>query len=116
MKGLCDNVDTSPEQFGDYEACFSLRAPASPNHPQQPAPLMLRVRKSQDINDAPLPYQLRYIGQPELGDDKRPTLVRSSIDINCTAGIIEFLTELGCRLEFEYTIRGNQYISLRLFI
>lgn len=100
-------MDTSPEQFGDYEACFSLRAGPATNQPQQAAPLMLRVRRSQDINDAPLPYQLRYIGQPELGDHKRPTLVRSSIDINCTAAIIEFLTEMGCRLEFEYTIRGK---------
>lgn len=27
LKGLCDNVDTGPEQFHDHEICLSLRAP-----------------------------------------------------------------------------------------
>lgn len=29
LRGLCDNVDTGPEQFHDHEICLSLRAPAS---------------------------------------------------------------------------------------
>lgn len=24
LRGLCDNVDTGPETFNDYEMCFSL--------------------------------------------------------------------------------------------
>jgi mediator of RNA polymerase II transcription subunit 18 len=72
-------VDSSPEQFADYEACFSLRAAPQPtaNQQQQPQPLQLRVRKAQENNNEPTPYQLRYLGQPEI-DLKRPTLVRSS--------------------------------------
>lgn len=27
LKGLCDNVDSGPEQFQDHEICFSLRMP-----------------------------------------------------------------------------------------
>lgn len=72
----------------------------------------MRVRKAQDVPDAP--YQLRYIGQPELGDRTRPTLVRSSIDVSCTASIVEFLTELGCRVDFEFTIKGYMFRKGRM--
>lgn len=67
---------------------------------------MLRVRKALDVE---APYQLRYIGQPEIGDRTRMTVVRSSLDIGCTPNIIEFLTEMGCRVEFEYTNRGYMF-------
>ena len=97
LKGLCDNVDSGPEMFNDHEICFSLR------DPKQPGNLQFRVRKALDVD---VPYQLRYIGQPEMGDRNRPTLVRSSIDIRCTRSIVEFLTELGCRVEFEFLNRG----------
>lgn len=113
MKGLCDNVETAPEQFADYEACFSLRAPMTEQMNSQPPPLLLRVRKSNDPADAAMPFQLRYIGNPELGDIKRPTLVRASFDIACSPSIIDFLTEMGCRLEFEYTIRGTFSLCYR---
>lgn len=102
LKGLCDNVDSAPESFNDHEVCFSLRNPTSP----QTAPLLLRVRKAQDVE---APYQLRYIGQPELGDRTRPTIVRSSLDIACTSTIVEFLKELGCRVDFEYINHGCLY-------
>lgn len=63
-----------------------------------------------------MPYQLRYIGNPEMGDVKRPTLVRTSIDISCSPTIIDFLTEMGCRLEFEFTIRGYLFRKGRMKI
>lgn len=69
---------------------------------------MLRVRKALDARD--MPYQLRYIGQPDLGDKNRPTVVRSSLDIACSGMLIEFLNELGCRIEFEYSVKGNLII------
>ncbi|CAO1399914.1 unnamed protein product [Diamesa hyperborea] len=117
LKGLCDNVETAPEQFADYEACFSLRAPITDQLQQnQQPPLLLRVRKSNDMNDASMPFQLRYIGNPEMGDTKRPTLVRASFDISCSPSIIDFLTEMGCRLEFEYTIRGYMFRKGRMKI
>lgn len=108
MKGLCDNVETAPEQFNDYEVCFSLRAPINEQMQmqQQTPPLLLRVRRSNDPIDSHMPFQLRYIGNPEMGDAKRPTLIRASFDISCSSSIIDFLNEMGCRMEFEYTVRG----------
>jgi mediator of RNA polymerase II transcription subunit 18 len=111
LKGLCDNVETAPEQFFDYEVCFSLRAPMNEQtlQMQQAPPLLLRVRRSNDPADSHMPFQLRYIGNPELGDAKRPTLVRASFDISCSPSIIDFLTEMGCRMEFEYTVKGEKW-------
>ncbi|XP_055380529.1 mediator of RNA polymerase II transcription subunit 18 [Condylostylus longicornis] len=106
LKGLCDNVDTGPEAFHDHEICLSLR---SPNN--QAIPLSLRVRRALD---GEAPYQLRYIGQAEIGT--RPTLVRSSIDVGCTSTVLEFLTELGCRIEFEYVNRGYMFRKGRMKI
>lgn len=89
-------MDTSPEPFHDLEVCMSLR---QPNANQ---PLLLRVRRALG-RDAP--FQMRYLGNPEV-DLRRPTLVRSCMDCACTNGILEFLTEMGFRLEFEYIAKG----------
>lgn len=105
LKGLCDNVDSGPESFHDHEICFSLR------DPKQTANLQFRVRKALDVD---VPYQLRYIGQPEVGDRSRPTLVRSSIDVRCTRSVLEFLTELGCRVDFEFINRGYMFRKGRM--
>lgn len=74
-------------------------------------PLLLRVRKAQDIHDAP--YQVRYIGQQEVGDH---SLRRSSIIIACTASVVEFLTELGFRVDFEFSNRGYMFRKGRMKI
>lgn len=81
-------------------------------------PLLLRVKKAHEADQSlPFqPYQLRYVGQPEIGDRTRPTLVRSSLDIACTPAIIEFLTELGCRVDFEYINRGFMFRKGRMKI
>lgn len=75
--------------------------------------MTVRVRRAQDV-EAPL--QLRYIGQPELGDRTRPTLVRSSLDIACTPHVIDFLTEMGFRLDFEYSTKGYMFRKGRMKI
>ncbi|KAH8281234.1 hypothetical protein KR018_000167 [Drosophila ironensis] len=106
LKGLCDNVDTSPETFNDLEVCMSLRQPNSNQ------PLLLRVRRALG-RDAP--FQMRYLGQPEV-DQRRPTLVRSCMDCACTNGILEFLTEMGFRLEFEYMAKGYMFRKGRMKI
>uniref|UniRef100_A0A1B6K5N5 Mediator of RNA polymerase II transcription subunit 18 n=1 Tax=Homalodisca liturata TaxID=320908 RepID=A0A1B6K5N5_9HEMI len=110
LRGLCDNVDAGPETFQDHEMCFSLRG----TNAQQPASLLLRVRRAMDYPD--MPWQLRYIGQPELGtgDKSRPTIVRNSIDIGTSNTVVEFLTELGCRLDFEYVARGYMFRKGRM--
>ena len=51
------------------------------------------------------PWQLRYLGQPETGQ-QRATLVRSCYDIACSDNAIEFLTQLGFRLDFEFAAKG----------
>ncbi|XP_022901643.2 mediator of RNA polymerase II transcription subunit 18 [Onthophagus taurus] len=108
LRGLCDNVDDGAETFYDHEMCFTLGM----NTPGTSA-LPLRVRRALDYQDAP--YQLRYIGQQEL-DKNRPTIVRSSIDVACNSAIVEFLQELGCRLDFEYTARGYMFRKGRMKI
>uniref|UniRef100_A0A1B0ASX0 Mediator of RNA polymerase II transcription subunit 18 n=1 Tax=Glossina palpalis gambiensis TaxID=67801 RepID=A0A1B0ASX0_9MUSC len=106
LRGLCDNVETSPETFHDLEVCMSMR--------QQNAqvPINLRVRRALDRD---MPFQLRYIGHPEI-DRSRPTLVRSSLDVGCTSTVLEFLTELGCRLEYEYISQGYMFRKGRMKI
>lgn len=106
LRGLCDNVDSGPETFHDHELCLSLRG--NGNVP----PLLLRVRRALDVIDAP--YQLRYVGQPELGDKSRPTVVRSSIDVACSNTVVDFLCELGCRVDFEYIVRGYMFRKGRM--
>lgn len=82
----------------------------------QEQPLLLRVRRTLDPSYADMPWQLRYIGQPELGDKSRPTIVRSSIDIATSNTVVEFLTELGCKLDFEYVTRGYMFRKGRMKI
>ncbi|XP_017785688.1 PREDICTED: mediator of RNA polymerase II transcription subunit 18 [Nicrophorus vespilloides] len=110
LRGLCDNVDSGPESFNDHELCFTLRG--SNTSPQMAIPL--RVRRALDVQDAP--WQLRYVGQHELGGRNRPTLVRSSLDVACSNTIVEFLTELGCRIDFEYIARGYMFRKGRMKI
>lgn len=106
LRGLCDNVDSGPEQFHDHEMCFSIRGTST-------QPLLLRVRRALDYPD--MPFQLRYIGQPEI-DKSRPTIVRNSIDIGTSSSVVEFLTELGCRMDFEYIVRGYMFRKGRMKI
>lgn len=82
----------------------------------QEQPLLLRVRRALDSAYSDMPWQLRYIGQPELGDKSRPTVVRSSIDIATSNTVVEFLTELGCKLDFEYITRGYMFRKGRMKI
>ncbi|KAB0801898.1 hypothetical protein PPYR_04854 [Photinus pyralis] len=111
LRGLCDNVDSGPESFHDHELCFTLRATSGPGSAMV---LPLRVRRALDVPEAP--WQLRYVGQHELGDKNRPTVVRSSIDMACSSTIVEFLTELGCRMDFEYISRGYMFRKGRMKI
>lgn len=107
LRGLCDNVDTGPEQFHDHEMCFSIRKGPTPE-----VHLSLRVRRALDHAD--MPWQLRYIGQPELGDKSQPTMVRSSLDVATSNTVVEFLTGMGFNLDFEYIIRGFMFLKGRM--
>ena len=71
LRGFCDNCDSSPETFQDHEMVFTIRAANGSN-------TSLRVRKSMDWPQNPL--HLRYLGQQELGDKNRATIVRNCIE------------------------------------
>ena len=47
---------------------------------------------------------------------QRATSVRSCYDITCSDNAVEFLTELGCRLEFEYIAKGFVFRKGRMKI
>lgn len=44
----------------------------------------------------------------------RPTVVRSCYDIACSDNAVEFLLELGCRLEFEFVAKGYLFRKGRM--
>ena len=78
-------------------------------------PLDLRVRRPLDpALSSEVPWQLRYIGQPQLGN--LPTVVRSCYDIACSDNAVEFLTELGCRQEYEFIAKGFLFRKGRMKI
>lgn len=56
------------------------------------------------------------MGQAELGDKNRPTMIRSTLDIAVGSDIIEFLKELGCRREFDFITKGFIFRKGRLKI
>jgi mediator of RNA polymerase II transcription subunit 18 len=46
------------------------------------------------------------LGQPELGDKNRATLVRSCVDVNVSGNVSSFLEEMSFKLDFEYLSKG----------
>ncbi|XP_040572335.1 mediator of RNA polymerase II transcription subunit 18 isoform X2 [Lepeophtheirus salmonis] len=99
LGGLCDNVDPSSsghETFQEREMVFTIRGSSG-------QPLTLRIRRPLDPH-SDIPWQLRYVGQAELKN--RATVVRSCYEIACSSNAIEFLLELGCRLDYEFVAKG----------
>ncbi|KAK7486385.1 hypothetical protein BaRGS_00022309, partial [Batillaria attramentaria] len=90
LRGLCDNADCNPEQFSDYEAVYQLKNNLST---QQSQYILFRIRQALDHADAP--WHIRYLGQAEVGDKNRHTLVRACYDVACSSNVREFLNELG---------------------
>jgi len=50
------------------------------------------------------------------GDKSRPTILRNSIDVATTPTIVDFLTEMGFRMDFEYILRGYMFRKGRMKI
>ncbi|XP_059805186.1 mediator of RNA polymerase II transcription subunit 18 [Hemitrygon akajei] len=96
LRGLCDNME--PETFVDHELVFLLKA-------QQGSPFILRARRSVDKPN--VPWLLRYLGQPEIGDKNRSALVRNCVDIATSDNLTEFLTEMGFRMDHEFVVKGH---------
>lgn len=74
--------------------------------------LSLKVR--QDMERTDYPYHLRYLGQPEIGDKTRATLVRSCIDVAVSNNVHQFLNEMGFKKEFEFLSKGYMFKKGRL--
>uniref|UniRef100_A0A8C3EJQ6 Mediator of RNA polymerase II transcription subunit 18 n=4 Tax=Corvoidea TaxID=192204 RepID=A0A8C3EJQ6_CORMO len=98
LRGLCDNME--PETFLDHEMVFLLKG-------QQASPFVLRARRSMDKNG--MPWHLRYLGQPEIGDKNRHALVRNCVDIATSDNLTDFLVEMGFRMDHEFVAKGHVF-------
>lgn len=107
LRGLCDNADTSPETFHDHEMIYSIRSPTN-------QVTSLRVRRCLEQDKKEMPWHLRYLGQPELGDKNRATLVRSCVDVAVSGNVASFLQEMGFKLDFEYLAKGFMFKKGRM--
>ncbi|XP_029814830.1 mediator of RNA polymerase II transcription subunit 18 [Manacus vitellinus] len=98
LRGLCDNME--PETFLDHEMVFLLKG-------QQASPFVLRARRSMDKTG--MPWHLRYLGQPEIGDKNRHALVRNCVDIATSDNLTDFLVEMGFRMDHEFVAKGHVF-------
>ena len=72
----------------------------------------LRVRKA--IDHPNNPWHLRYLGQPEIGDRNRATLVRNCIDCSTSPNILQFLMDMGFQMDFEFVLKGYMFRKGRM--
>jgi mediator of RNA polymerase II transcription subunit 18 len=105
LRGLCDNSDSSPEKFRDHEMVFTIRSATGGS-------TSLRVRKS--LDQLSNPWHLRYLGQPEMGDKSRATIVRNCIDCSVSNNCLQFLNDMGFRLDYEFVLDGYMYRKGRM--
>uniref|UniRef100_A0A803YS98 Mediator of RNA polymerase II transcription subunit 18 n=1 Tax=Meleagris gallopavo TaxID=9103 RepID=A0A803YS98_MELGA len=89
-----------PETFLDHEMVFLLKG-------QQASPFVLRARRSMDKSG--MPWHLRYLGQPEIGDKNRHALVRNCVDIATSDNLTDFLVEMGFRMDHEFVAKGHVF-------
>ncbi|XP_042864374.1 mediator of RNA polymerase II transcription subunit 18-like [Penaeus japonicus] len=102
LRGLCDNADIQPETFHDHEIVFLLKDfSAAPTPGPTSQGVMLRVRRAVDHPE--LPYQLRYVGFPEIGTS---ALLRNCLDVAVSSNVCEFLQELGAKIDHEFITKG----------
>lgn len=97
LRGLCDNAENQPEVFTDHEMVFQLKG----NQGQQPVAYHLRHSLI-----PPEFWHLRYIGTAEMGDMSRHTLVRHCVDVGVSDTIVQFLNEMGFKLDYEFIAKG----------
>ncbi|KAK2190504.1 hypothetical protein NP493_78g07038 [Ridgeia piscesae] len=107
LNGLCDVVSEMPEKFHDHEMVYHLKGVGV-------QPMVFRVRRALDHPDSP--WHVRYVGQPEIGDKTRQTLVRSYIDVGTSDNISLFLTEMGFKQDHEYVAKGYIFRKGRMKI
>lgn len=101
LRGLCDGASRQFATFADHEILYTLGSPASS--------VSLRARHS--LDDPKAPWQLRYVGQSEMGDKSRSTLLRSCVEVSTSDNLTTFLKELGFRYENEFVLKGYYFIK-----
>ncbi|CAG0919107.1 unnamed protein product [Notodromas monacha] len=121
LQGLCDSVAGGPEFFHEHEMVYTLYPPMASNSgiPSAGQPLSMRIRRALSggsIDPNNTPWILRYVGNPEMGDQKRATVIRNCIDVPCSQNIGEFLRELGFQVEYEYVAKGHMFRKGRMKI
>lgn len=77
---------------------------------------VMHVRARRSIDHPGVPWHLRYVGQPEGMDKNRPTLVRSCIDVATSENLVQFLNEMGFRLDHEFILKGYMFRKGRMKI
>jgi len=107
LRGLCDNADSPIETIHDYEMVYQLRDTSGQN-------FSLRARHA--LDNPQMPWQLRYVGQPEVGDKNRFTICRSVIEVGTSNNLVTWLNELGFRLDYEYVVKGHMFHKGRMKI
>lgn len=106
LKSICDNSHQEPKTFREREIVLTKKDLNSDN------PIELRVRYSLDAPDEP--WTLLYLGNPELSDRDRPTLVRTYIEVSCTTNVCTFLQEMGFKTEFDFYVEGISFRKGRI--
>lgn len=101
LRGLCDGVSRQVTTFGDHEMVFTLGNSSSN--------ISFRVRHS--LEDPKAPWQLRYVGQSEMGDKSQSTLLRSCVEVSTSDNLITFLKELGFKYESEFVLKGYYFVK-----
>ena len=81
-----------PETFMDHELVYLLKG-------QQGNPFILRARHS--LSHPAVPWHLRYLGQPEVGD--------KSLDVSASHSLPDFLNEMGFRMDHEFVANGHVF-------
>ncbi|XP_033118878.1 mediator of RNA polymerase II transcription subunit 18-like [Anneissia japonica] len=102
LKALCDNVQLHPETFNDHEIVYALRS----NNAQNVISLRARHALDQPADSA---WQLRYLGQPEMGDKNRGAAMRSYLDTCTGPNLPDFLTEIGFKMDYELVCKGYMF-------
>lgn len=107
LRSMSDNSEEGLTRFKQHEVIYTMREGGTSNG-------FVSVRVRRPLNAPDQPFQLCYLGNPELGDKSRLTTVRTCIEVNCTPNVAAFLQDLGFIIEYELVSHGWQFKKNRL--
>lgn len=99
LRGMCDNSEDGFTKFKEHEIVYSMREGVNSGG-------VVSLRAKKQLNNPDQPWVLCYLGNPEVGDKARPTMVRTCVEVNCSPTICSFLQELGFLVDFEFIAQG----------